>query len=609
MKKTRRIGTIDFFKFIFAIIIVAYHAGSFYNAETGGLCSSGFIAVEFYFIVSGYLLAAKSGKYEGENVFAADLHMLKHKILHIFPYMLLAVIASNIFYMVGRFQAATLAHNLLFSVSDLFGLQMLGFPLFTATGVSWYISSLFFVSFLIYPLLCKNRQLFTKYIAPISAVLIFGYIAKTGGNLNVSGKRWGVVCSGLLRGYADIAVGCIAYEVKLYFDRDECKKRFTFACLEITGYVVTVCYAIFHGNADARDFFIVPLLLLSVAISFSNKSVLARVFNRSVFNMLGAFSLSIFLNHYFVKENLPRLFPHMDRHRMLGLFFAIVIVLALLNYILGRQLSKVIRSFRKVLLCTLLFMGVAQLVQFAGYLPVRLSLAKIGGAGTIGNPYSIDSKEELEIFRDLVNKGENFEHRYLVQNVNIDLKREEWTPIGLYQSGKYFKGTYDGDNHYIEGLSITDAYPKKPANVGFFGMLDGTVKNLGIESGSVEGVCAGGITSHAATANARIVNCYNKAAITGSARAGGICDNLNGGTILNCVNAGKVTAPNAAPIVSYSAGKVISVFPSKSALPKTFKGEYTGVNLQGTTVYEQLNSGIKQLIQSGTIDADDASLW
>lgn len=58
MKK--RNGEIDFLKFVFAIIIAGYHASIFYNSESYTLWPTGYIGVEFYFIVAGFLLAKVS---------------------------------------------------------------------------------------------------------------------------------------------------------------------------------------------------------------------------------------------------------------------------------------------------------------------------------------------------------------------------------------------------------------------------------------------------------------------------------------------------------------------------------------------------------------------
>ena len=335
MKK--RAGTIDFFKFLFALIITAYHAESFYLVGNDHLCGSGFIAVEFFFMVSGYLLSVKASRQQEKNIWDANLHMLGHKICHIFPYILPAALAANLFYIAGHFSVAGLSRSVLLSVIDIFGLQMVGFSGFYATGVSWYISALFAVSFIIYPLLCKRRELFGKYIGPFTAVLVYGFICQKTGTLNGPGAWWSVVYQGLLRGYAGMAMGCAAYEFKLWLDQQ--KRSVLYGLLEILGYAITIAYGAFHPTGDLFDFLMIPCIFVSVAISFSEQSMLERVFAHGVFHWFGAFSMSLFLNHYFIKENLPRFFPQMERHRMLAVYYGTILVFSLVNYLIGGWLS------------------------------------------------------------------------------------------------------------------------------------------------------------------------------------------------------------------------------------------------------------------------------
>lgn len=231
------------------------------------------------------------------------------------------------------------------------------------------------------------------------------------------------------------------------------------------------------------------------------------------------------------------------------------------------------------------------------------------GAGTEKNPYIIEGKDSLKELCNLVNSGESFEGIYFQQTADIDLENEEWMPIGIYQSGKYFCGIYDGGGYCIKNILITDAYPYKPANVGLFGMLGGTVRNLGIESGSISGDYVGAIASHASGENALIFNCYNNASVSGTGRAGGICDNINGGSVLNCANTGKIAAPISSEIVSYQAGLVSAIYPNTGVLPFTFSGEYIDIKLSGEDVKDILNSGLDMLVDTQIVDRKDVTWW
>lgn len=370
MKK--RVGSIDFLKFVFAIIIVMYHGTAFFPEGSRPLCLSGYIAVEFYFIVSGYLLTASSENYDGYGLFDADFGMIRRKILHLFPYIFIAAIFSNIWNAVGQLSATDISYNMLYSAGDILGLQMLGFPLFAATGVAWYISALLFVSFLIFPLLCKNRKLFARYIGPITALVIFGYLAQTTGTINDPGTWLGFVYKGLLRGYADISIGCTAYEMKLYIDIDGANHRAVYGFLEVTGFAVALFYGIFHETSDSHDFFIIPLLMISIAISFSKTSVLNKIFDHRIFNTLGLFSLSIFLDHFFIRSNLQRLFPSLSVTLMVMLYISSVTIFSIANYFIAGRLKKYLSSLKRVVVIMLLFLGVAEGLLLYGTISTNL---------------------------------------------------------------------------------------------------------------------------------------------------------------------------------------------------------------------------------------------
>ena len=65
MHTIRRNYVIDLLKFIFSIVIVLYHINTLDLQPRGGgylIAKSGFIAVEFFFIVSGYLLAQSTDR-------------------------------------------------------------------------------------------------------------------------------------------------------------------------------------------------------------------------------------------------------------------------------------------------------------------------------------------------------------------------------------------------------------------------------------------------------------------------------------------------------------------------------------------------------------------
>lgn len=165
-----------------------------------------------------------------------------------------------------------------------------------------------------------------------------------------------------------------------------------------------------------------------------------------------------------------------------------------------------------------------------------ISIYGFSGNGTIDDPYRISSVDDLVLLRDLVNEGNTFKHDYFLQTENLNLSSiDGWIPIGIGSGSTCFWGCYDGAGHTIENLVCVQ--PDQFA--GLFGILYGEVRNLGIESGLINGSCVGSIASHG-SADAIILNCYNKATVHGSSRAGGLADNF-AGQILYSINMGEVS--------------------------------------------------------------------
>ncbi len=205
------------------------------------------------------------------------------------------------------------------------------------------------------------------------------------------------------------------------------------------------------------------------------------------------------------------------------------------------------------------------------------------GEGTKAAPYVVSSAEDLTALAELVNSGEHFEDTFFLQKADIDLAGIEWTPIGEFETENHFDGRYDGDGHCIENMTITQG-----GNCALFGQLGGTVMNLGIESGEINGACVGSISSHAGTINARIINCYNKASIQGF-RAGGIADNFNG-KIVGCWNAGALSGDQTGQIVSYGA-------------------TYVGYCYEDVPSAEELNRHLGSVAVRANVRCKDLNMW
>ena len=178
------------------------------------------------------------------------------------------------------------------------------------------------------------------------------------------------------------------------------------------------------------------------------------------------------------------------------------------------------------------------------------------GDGEVDNPYIITKAEELEWFRDQVNRGNIFICAKISDDVEVidmstvchaedksqNLIEKSWEPIGKYDYGYQYGGTFDGNGKTITNLYINASQN----NVGLFGCTsEGTIKNLTFEYANVTntGVFTGILVGHPDASNLRNIKISNTCQIKGGKETGGIAGDFNGNAY-NCVNYATVQGNN-----------------------------------------------------------------
>ena len=233
-------------------------------------------------------------------------------------------------------------------------------------------------------------------------------------------------------------------------------------------------------------------------------------------------------------------------------------------------------------------------------LVMALSLCSVSWAAGLTTEtdgvYHIKSGEELLAFAKMVNDdSKTFEGEKVVLDNDIDISTQEWTPIGERKTGGIkFKGTFDGQNKTIT-LKITNC-----TDYGaLFEAIEGaTVQNVTV-AGTVSGRSVAGVVGQAG-GGSKIINCTNKASVTGSSKAAGVVVKIegNGVEVIGCKNEGSIgdEAPNgAAGIVTYaeSANFIVKNCTNSGSISgKGASGIVYNVSDDGTGVVEScVNTG------------------
>lgn len=353
MNKQNKNGRVEMLRFIFALAILFFHIHKRFAGDdvielgnTGlNFFARGYIGVEFFFLVSGYLLAASA---EAKREVPTDLIgtetalMMKKKFWNIFPYHLFAIILTIIVnaYFLEK-TALDRYHYVVDSWASIFFLQVFGFDSTWVNKLTWYLDVWLMVTFIFYPLIRKYYEVFVKIICPLLALFILGYMAhEYDGIAGVDGWT-GMFYKCFLRGLSEMALGCCTYSLS----RQYSKYHFSKTGKRILAVVEAVCYIIVFRYActemDVKySFPVIFVMWVAVILTFSEINPCHRVFDRPIFTWLGRVSLLIYLNQFYAIRLVQELLE--------GRSFAVkVIMCTLFTFIGAFACDRVVGWFKK----------------------------------------------------------------------------------------------------------------------------------------------------------------------------------------------------------------------------------------------------------------------
>jgi len=302
--KKQHNGIISFWKFIYSLVIIIFHARVFSDPTTKiVLFSKGSIAVEFFFIVSGYLLAKSALKTklkENESLGKETLQFIFKKIKTFYPYIFMFYILTLIVTII--FEKLSLG-KIISSVWNLLLLNIAGFKGIEINGVIWYISAMLICMLILYPLIKKYRYNFIYIISPLIIILLGGYLNHNFNSLRTPYLWIGFANKVLLRAFLELNLGIILYPISIYLSKINFSK-FGKIIITITS---NICFMIplfinhFLQNASKYDYIILIILSISILLAFSTQTLDYKIMNNKISYFLEKLSLPMYLSHIFIR--------------------------------------------------------------------------------------------------------------------------------------------------------------------------------------------------------------------------------------------------------------------------------------------------------------------
>lgn len=286
-----RNNSIEFFRFLFMVVICMWHFNMLH------IFNHGYLAVDFFFILSGYFIYASYCRDSSRTV----ITFLKNKIRRFFPEYFVMLLITFIMKSPNHISRLyTMEQNFRWIIS------LIPDSLFVfSTGVfqqgiinpTWYLSVLIFGGGWIYAMLRYDRKMCLSIIFPILVISFFSYINTHGNNLELWRTKDLKVFLPLLRGMSDMCIGIylsvfVSEEEELLKNRRYCLLLNLLSVLSLFLFLVLLFV---KAHLDMYSIIFIPFIIIGCVL---NKGWLNKLFNKKIFGILGGITYEMLIVHW-----------------------------------------------------------------------------------------------------------------------------------------------------------------------------------------------------------------------------------------------------------------------------------------------------------------------
>lgn len=302
-----RFLNVDFLRFLFAVVIVVFHfchAGKWCFGQMfsyiksvrhfSSATASGNLAVDFFFIISGFFLLFTFNNSSGVYDF------MKKKIIRLWPMVAAFAGIETIYHYFVYHTPDYIPYNQILRILmiDNIGLNIVH------SGITWYVSVLFWISLLFFYIIKNFSKKIVDLIVPVSVVICYAFLIHIFKG-NVTGHtdtRYFILNAGVMRGIAGIGTGYLIYNflktVKPYVSTF--KKFLCYTAAEGLLLFFVVNNVLFHKIKYNSNFVIIVGFVWLFILFLLKRGAISRILDNKFSAILGRYSYSIFIVHIFV---------------------------------------------------------------------------------------------------------------------------------------------------------------------------------------------------------------------------------------------------------------------------------------------------------------------
>ena len=350
---SKRNGKIELLRFVFFVGVLLFHlnkdlySSKLFFGEYLSFFSHGYIAVEFFFVLSGFFMA-KSAMKSGSNgsIGSETVVFMKKKILSILPaHIICFAITFILVCILEKVNLQQFIINAVQSIPAFLFLNKTGISVKNIIPPEWYISCMLFALALLFPLCRKFKKTFTHIIAPAFAILFIGYFVHKYDALGVK-DGWSVLMmKGQSRAIAEIALGASVYAIScklktLHFSR---RQKVILTVFESLLFIAVMYYSVSRLKRSYDPIFLMAIMAM-IALVMSDQTLLNGIFqNRFVF-YLGKLSLPAYLVQTFTRRLVESYLSFLPAKIQVLVIFISTIALGALILEISKPVGRVIND-------------------------------------------------------------------------------------------------------------------------------------------------------------------------------------------------------------------------------------------------------------------------